>query len=408
MATRTEFARRAVHFRPSPVRSVWDVAAAPGMISFAGGNPDITGLPLAELGDSAARLIRDHGATVLQYGAGQGLASLREELVAMMTNAGITADPGDVLVTSGSQMGLELVTAMYCDPGDVVLAEAPTYVGALSTFAGLETAVEHVACDDDGIIPEALQARITSLKAEGRRVKLLYTIPNFNNPSGITLSASRRPAIAEICARAGITVVEDDPYGRVRFDGETIPPIRAHDADVIYLGSLSKIFSPGIRIGWVLAPASVRARLQLLSEATTIHASTLSQHLAVEYLRAMPWEQVFIRTLARYRERAHTLLEELSASALLPAGTTWTVPKGGFFVWVTLPPGFSGDELFARAVEHKVVFISGDAFFANGSGTRNFRLSYSLTPPDTIREGVRRLAAAARDITRHESEAPDA
>lgn len=396
--TQPTFAEREKHFRPSPVRSVWDVSVEPGMISLAGGNPDLAGLPLDALGDAAASLIREHGTEVLQYSTGAGINELRAELTRLMGRAGIEADPSDLLITAGSQMALELITAMYCDPGDVVLAEGPSYVGAISTFLGLEAEVVHVPCDADGIIPEELEASIAGLRAAGKRVKLLYTIPNFNNPSGITLAAERRQRIAEICREAGITLVEDDPYGLVRFEGETIPAIRAADPSVIYLGSLSKIFSPGIRIGWVLAPREVRDRLQLLSESTTIHASTLSQHLALTYLRDFDWAGHLDQAISRYRERAETLLEALPAA--LPAGSTWTRPSGGFFVWATLPEGHSADELFKLAAEEGVVFIPGSGFYADGQGERELRFSFSLESPERIREGMDRLARASTRYTR--------
>lgn len=386
------FARRERFFRPSPVRSVWDVSMEPGMISLAGGNPDLTALPLAALGEAASRLISEQGAEVLQYGAGSGVLPLREELAQLMSSAGVACGADDILVTAGSQLGIELVTAMLCDPGDVILAEAPTYVGAVSTFMGLEAAVEHVACDENGLIPKELERRITQLRAAGRVVKALYTIPNFNNPSGITLSAERRPVIAQICRDAGITIVEDDPYGLVRFAGEHIPSIRSFDDSVIYLGSMSKIFSPGIRIGWLLAPKAVRERLQLLSESSVIHASILSQHLALAYLRDFDWRATLKSTIDRYRERATALLEALPSA--LPAGTTWTRPSGGFFVWATLPDGVSADELFDLAVEEGVVFIPGSGFFADGSGAENLRFSFSLESPDRIREGLNRLGRA--------------
>lgn len=391
------FARRERFFRPSPVRSVWDVSMEPGIISLAGGNPDLTALPLAELGEAASGLIREQGAEVLQYGAGSGILPLRQELAELMGSVGVETGPDDVLVTAGSQLGIELVTAMLCDPGDVILAEAPTYVGAVSTFMGLEVAVEHVMCDENGLIPEELERRITELRAAGRVVKALYTIPNFNNPSGITLSAERRPLIAQICRDAGVTVIEDDPYGLVRFAGEHIPPIRSFDDSVIYLGSMSKIFSPGIRIGWLTAPAAVRERLQLLSESSVIHASVLSQHLALAYLRDFDWRTTLSMTIDRYRERADALLEALPAA--LPAGATWTRPSGGFFVWATLPEGVSADELFDLAVEEGVVFIPGSGFFADGSGSRNLRFSFSLEAPDRIREGLERLGRATARLT---------
>lgn len=392
------YADRADGFRPSPVRSVWDVSMAPGMISLAGGNPDLRGLPLDGLGAAAQRIVAEQGLTALQYGSGGGTDEMRADAVALMARSGIDADPADVLVTPGSQMGLELVTAMFCNPGDVILAEGPTYVGALSTFAGLEAEVVHVDCDDDGIVPERLGARIAELREQGRSVKFLYTIPNFNNPSGVSLAVERREAVAAICAEAGIVVVEDDPYGLISFDGEPAPAIRSFDPNVIYLGSMSKIFSPGIRVGWVLAPSEVRARLQLLSEATVIHPSILSQCLAHAYLSEFDWRASLGRSIERYRERADTLLAALDApdggGRPLPEGSTWTRPRGGFFVWATLPEGYSADELFEFAVEERVVFIPGSAFFADGSGSRNLRFSFSLESPESIREGMRRLARA--------------
>lgn len=393
------YADRAEGFRPSPVRSVWDVSMAPGMISLAGGNPDLNGLPLDELGSATQRLVAEHGLTALQYGGGGGVDELRTAVTGLMTRAGIRADPQDVLITPGSQMALGLVAGMFCNPGDVVLAEAPTYVGAISTFTGFEADVQHVVCDDDGIVPERLEARIAELRSTGRTVKLLYTIPNFNNPSGVSLSVERRERVARICAEAGIVVVEDDPYGLISFDDDPAPAMRSFDPEVIYLGSMSKIFSPGIRVGWVLAPAEVRARLQLLSEALVIHPSVLGQHLALEYLTAFDWQGVLRRSVERYRERADALLEALATiDDVLPEGSTWTRPRGGFFVWVTLPQGYSADELFDFAVEEQVVFIPGGAFFADGSGERNLRLSFSLESPENIREGMQRLARAVRRL----------
>ena len=392
-APSTPFANRERHFRPSPVRSVWDIPMGPDMISLAGGNPDLSGLPLEALGATAAHLIEERGLEVLQYGAGSGLDALRAELAQLLRRSGIDADPADILVTAGSQLGLELVASLFCDPGDVILAEHPTYVGAIGTFQGIEAKVQHVECDDDGLVPEALEAAIAELRGAGRPVKLLYTIPNFTNPSGRTLSAERRPRIAEICRAAGITIVEDDPYGLVRFAGSPIPAVRSHDPGVIYLGSLSKVFSPGIRIGWVLAPRRIRDRLQLLSEATVIHASILSQHLALEYLRG-DWEADLARSTERYRERAEALLEALPAA--LPEGSSWTRPEGGFFVWVTLPEGYTADAAFEAAVEEGVLFIPGSGFVADGSAPRSLRLSFSGEPPERVREGVARLGRAIR------------
>ncbi|MFT4136516.1 PLP-dependent aminotransferase family protein [Microbacterium sp.] len=384
------YAVRADFFRPSPVRAVFDISMREGMISLAGGNPDLGVLPLDELGAVAGRLIAEHGLEVLQYGTGAGLEPLREAVCEVMSTAGIRAVPGDILITSGSQMGLELVTSLLCDPGDVVLVEAPTYVGAIGTFQGLEADIVHVACDDDGLIPAELERTIAEVRAQGRTIKLLYTIPNFNNPSGITLHPDRRPVVAELCRNAGIALVEDDPYGLLDFWDTPLQAIRSFDESVIYLGSMSKIFSPGIRIGWVLAPRDVRDRLQLAAEATTICPSVLSQHLANIYLREFDWRGYMNRAIDRYHERAQRL--DAALAAHLPESVRWTRPHGGFFVWLTLPEGLSAEALLPRGIEEGVVFVPGTAFFGDGSGDGNLRLSFSLESPDRIEEGVRRLA----------------
>lgn len=240
---------------------------------------------------------------MLQYGAGAGLGDLREAVCTLMGHAGIAADPADVLITAGSQMGLELVTALLCNPGDIVLVESPTYVGAIGAFRGLEVDIVHVGCDRDGLIPEELEGTIAELTARGRTVRMLYTIPNFNNPSGITLHPDRRPLVAGICARGGVRVVEDDPYGLLDFWDAPWRAIRSVDDTVIYLGSMSKIFAPGIRVGWVLAPRDVRDHLQLIAEATTICPSVLGQHLADRYLRTLDWRR-YLKSRHRSLPRA--------------------------------------------------------------------------------------------------------
>lgn len=369
----------------------------PGIISLAGGNPDLSALPLAEIGQAAQRMLTDRGTEVLQYGAGAGTPQLRNALVPLMEKSGIAADPENLLVTAGSQMGIELITGMLCNPRDVILAESPTYVGAIGTFRGLEADVQHVACDEDGLIPEALEQRIEEIRAQGKTIKFLYTIPNFGNPSGITMAEARRPRIAEICHKAGIAVVEDDPYGQLSFSGETPRAIRSYDDTVIYLGSMSKIFSPGIRIGWVLAPTELRARLQLEAEATTIHASILSENLAAAYLTEFDWESILHQATARYRERAAAMVAALEKH--MPEGVTWTTPQGGFFIWLTLPTELDVDALFNEAVKEKVVFIDGGAFYADGqSNSNNLRLSYSLESPEKIHEAVARLGAAMKTM----------
>jgi 2-aminoadipate transaminase len=390
-------AARAAGYHPSPVREVFDVSMRPGMISLAGGNPDLSALPLAELSVTAADLIATAGLEALQYGAGQGTEALQQVVVEVMAAEGNPVDPATIQITAGSQMALEVVTTLLCDPGDVVLVEGPTYVGAISVFDGLQVDVAHVAMDEDGLVPEALEARIVELRADGRTIKALYTVPNFHNPTGVTLSAQRRPEVVRICRDAGIVVIEDNPYGMLSFDGEHLPSLHQLDPDAVYyLGSFSKIFSPGLRVGWVAAPIPIRRRLQLVSEATTICPSVLSQRLVERYIADYDWQGVLAVSRSRYQERCTAVLETLSAQ--MPAGTSWTVPRGGFFTWMDLPAGVTGVNVMAAAIGEGVVFVPGNAFYGDGRGADKLRIAFSFEETEVLREGVRRLAGVVRRL----------
>ena len=274
------YAQRTNGMRASAIRALFAVANRPEVVSLAGGMPYLKSLPLESLAAEAAALVSEEGLVALQYGSGQGIPQLREQICQVMALEGISAHPDDVMVTVGSQMALDLTTRIFCDPGDVILAEAPSYVGALGTFRAYQADVVHVAMDEDGLIPEALVAAIDACAVAGRRVKLLYTIPNFHNPAGVTLSDERRPIIAEICREAGIAILEDNPYGLLGFDDRLRRAMRADDPDnVIYLGSFSKTFAPGLRVGWVLAPHAVREKLVLANEAATLNPPVFNQML---------------------------------------------------------------------------------------------------------------------------------
>ncbi len=386
-------ADRAEGYRPSPVREVFEVSMLPNMISLAGGNPDLAGLPLERIADMAHHIIKDRGQEALQYGSGAGTTELQELVCEIMALEGISAHPENVQITSGSQMALELVTKLFCNPGDVILAEGPTYVGALSVFAGLQADVVQLPIDDQGLIPDELENSISTLRAQGRTIKFLYTIPNFNNPSGITLAPERRPAIVAICRAAGIAIVEDNPYGLLSFDGSTERALYTLDPDnVFYLGSFSKIFSPGLRIGWVVAPTDVRKRLQLAAEATTICPSVLSQMLAESYISGIDWRAYVRDACAAYSRRCDAVMDALTLH--LPEGSTWTRPTGGFFTWITLPAGQSADALLQPAIAAGVVFVPGSAFFAKPAGANQLRVAFSFETEEALVEGIQRLGVA--------------
>jgi 2-aminoadipate transaminase len=384
------YAERTDAMKASEIRALFAVASRPEVVSLAGGMPNISGLPLDAVAGTVGDLIRDHGQQAMQYGSGQGDPGLREQICDVMALEGISAHPDDIVVTVGSQQGVDLVTRIFCDPGDVIICEAPSYVGALGVFSAYQCEVVHVEMDADGLVPEALEQAIAAIAAAGKRAKFLYTIPNFHNPAGVTLSAARRRQVLDICRAADLLVLEDNPYGLLGFDAEPIPALRAQEAEgVVYLGSFSKTFAPGFRVGWTLAPHAVREKLVLAQESATLCPPTFSQLAVGAYLAQHDWRSQIKDFNEMYRERRDAMLEALTEH--LPAGATWTVPGGGFYVWVTLPAGLDSKAMLPRAVTARVAYVPGTAFYADGFGSRCMRLSYCYPSPERIREGVRRL-----------------
>ena len=385
------YAERTHGMNVSEVRALFAVASRPEVVSLAGGSPFVSALPFDAIGSMIDELVRDKGAQALQYSIGQGDQRLREQICQMMALEGISASAENVVVTVGSQQALNLVARVFIDPGDVILAEAPSYVGAISAFLASQADIVHIAMDDDGLIPAALAEMITSVRASGRTIKFLYTIPNFHNPGGVTLHESRRDEILQICRDANVLVLEDNSSGLLGFDSEPSRALRARDEDnVIYLGSFSKTFASGLRVGWVLAPHAIREKLVLISEAEILCPPTFSQFVVAEYLSTQPWQQQLKVFRELYRERRDAMLGALDD--LFPDGCTWTIPAGGFYVWVTVPEGVDTKAMQPLAVSERVAYVPGIGFYADGQGRRNMRLSYCLPPPDRIREGVRRLA----------------
>jgi 2-aminoadipate transaminase len=384
------YAARTRGMTVSEIRALFAVASRPEVVSLAGGMPFLSALPLDVVGDALARLVAERGEVALQYGSGQGDPGLRERILDVMIPQQVDAHPDDIVVTTGSQQALDLVTRIFIDPGDVVVAEAPSYVGALGVFRAYQADVVHVPLDDEGLIPEALEETLRALAEAGRRVKLLYTVPNHHNPAGVTLAAHRRPQIVDIARRYGVLVLEDDPYGLLGFDGDPLPSLHAlNPGGVVYLGSFSKTFAPGFRVGWAVAPHAVREKLVLASEAAILCPSSFSQLAVSTYLDTHDWRKQVEIFRELYRERSAATLESLAD--LVPRAS-WTTPHGGFYVWVTLPEGLDATAMLPRAVTERVAYVPGTAFYADGQGRRNLRLSYCYPTPDRIREGVRRLA----------------
>ncbi|MFD5422265.1 PLP-dependent aminotransferase family protein [Streptomyces sp. NPDC127069] len=386
------YAARTAGMKASEIRALFAVASRPEVVSLAGGMPHLAALPLEELAAQSARIIAEEGLTALQYASAHGLPLLREQICEVMALEGVAARPDDVVVTVGSQMGLDLVARLFCDPGDVVVAEGPSYVGALGAFAAYQAEVVHVPVDGHGLVPDGLRAALRQARNAGRRVKLLYTVPNFHNPSGVTLAAGRRAEVLEICRASGVLVVEDNPYGLLGFDGRVRPALHSLDPEnVVYLGSFSKTFAPGLRVGWVLAPHPVREKLVLAAESAMLCPPTLNQMIVSRYLATQDWRGRIESFREIYRERRDAMLDALEE--YLPPGCTWTEPDGGFYVWVKVPEGVDTKAMLPRAVAARVAYAPGTGFYTNGLGSRRMRLSYCYPTPERIREGVRRLAA---------------
>ena len=390
------YAARTRGMTASEIRALFSVASRPEVVSLAGGMPNISGLPLDVVGGALDDVMSSQGTTALQYGSGQGDPRLREQICEVMRLEGIDAHPDDVVVTVGSQQAVDLVTRIFCDPGDVVICEAPSYVGALGVFRAYECDVVHVEMDRDGLVPSALEQAIASVQAAGRTIKFVYTIPNFHNPAGVTLSAQRRQEVLRICRQADVLVLEDNPYGLLGFEGEPPRALRADEPDgVIYLGSFSKTFAPGFRVGWALAPHAVREKLVLAQESSTLCPPSFSQLAVSSYLASHDWQGQVKQFREMYRERRDAMVHALAD--MMPATARWNVPDGGFYVWLTLPDGLDAKAMLPRAVTARVAYVPGTAFFADGFGSQSMRLSYCYPTPERIREGVRRLVAVIEE-----------
>ena len=385
------YAHRAAHMKPSEIRSLFAVASRPEIVSLAGGMPNLSAIPMDMMAGIVEKLIREDGQEALQYGSGQGHPHLREQICDVMALEGIKANPDDVLVTTGSQQALDLISRIFIDPGDVVLVEAPSYVGALGTFAQYEASVVHIEMDENGLIPEALRQAIKTLRYQGRRIKFLYLIPNYQNPAGVLLPADRRSEILDICRSEKIFIVEDNPYGLLGFDRPSPNAMRAEDSEnVIYLGSFSKTIVPGFRIGWALVPQSLKEKLVIASESSILCPSNFSQMAIASYLANQPWREQIASFCALYKVRRDAMLSALDA--YFPKAATWTKPAGGFYVWVTLPPEIDTKAMVPRAIAAKVAYVPGTAFYADGFGSWSLRLSYCYPTPERITQGVMALS----------------
>ena len=394
------FATRAAGIVSSAMRDLMSLSERPEIISLAGGFPNTESFPREVYAEVAEAIGRDFLASSLQYGPTEGLGELRERIVEIMAHEGARALPGDLIVTTGGQQAIDLAVRTFVDPGDSVIAEGPTYPGAVPCFTTYEADVSHIPVDEDGMRIDLLEERLEHLSAEGRSPKLLYTIPNFHNPAGVTLSRERRVRIVELAHEHNFMVVEDNPYGQVRFEGDPLPTLWELDSGagaVIYVSTFSKILAPGLRLGWVAAPSPVLRKMNLGKQAADLNSSTLTQRFVVEYMRVCDWREHVERLNEMYRSRRDAMVKALARE--LPSETRWNTPRGGLFVWATLPEYIDTSDLLADATSrHQVAFVPGSAAFLDGSGTHSMRLNFSGSDEDTIAEGVRRIGSAVGDM----------
>lgn len=383
------YARRAAGMTASEVRALFAVASRPEVVSLAGGMPYVQAIPAAEVAAVAHEVLSEMSDVALQYGGGQGAAGLRERLAMLMAEEGVIADPEDVVVTTGAQQALDLIGKIFIDPGDLIAVEAPAYVGALTAFGAYEPRYLPIELDADGMVVEQLEQALV----RGERPKFVYTVPNFSNPAGVTMSYERRQQLVALCREASIPIIEDNPYGLLRFEGDPQPCLRTLDPEnVIYLGTVSKTFSPGVRVGWALAEPSVVQRLILAKEAADLCGSSLNMLLTERWFSdATRWRGTLTGLVDTYRSRRNTMLAALDEC--MPDGAAWTSPHGGFYVWVTLPAWLDAKALLAAAVERRVAYVPGTAFYPDGRGTNQLRLAFCFPTEDRIREGIALLGA---------------
>ena len=393
------FSYKAMHTRPSPVREILAVIKKPGMISFAGGMPAPEVFPVNEFYESA-HLLKDNGTELLQYGTTDGNPALREFLIDFTApRLGRKVGMDQIFLTTGSQQALDLFAWAMLDPGDVVITEDPSYMAAITVFMNHGGVCRGIPCDADGLQVEKLPALIESLRAEGKKVKFIYTIVNFQNPGGMTMGVEKRKKLAAIAEEYDIGIFEDDPYGYVRYEGEHLPSIFSFDkvGNVLYAGSFSKILAPGTRTGWVIGDPSIVRKMCVFKQSTDLCSSSVDQALVAEYCQKGHLVRHLPKIIDNYRRRRDSM-EESMKRHLSPLGVTWVKPQGGFFYWINVP-GVNTDELMKRALEKKVAFIQGSAFAVEpGACTNNARLNYTYCSPEVIEEGIARVAAAIQEM----------
>jgi 2-aminoadipate transaminase len=391
------FASRTSVMKSSAMRDLMAITERPEVISLAGGLPDTSTFPAESLASILSKVAASDAARALQYAPTEGMAAVSEAIATVMAAEDMHVDPEDVLVTTGGQQVIDLVCKTLVDPGDVIVAEAPTYPGAVPAFSAYQADVVQIAMDDEGMRVDELEDTLAALEREGRRPKFIYTIPTFQNPAGVTMSVPRRRRLVEVARERELLVLEDNPYGLLRYEGDPLPTLRSLDGGdfVIYLGTFSKILSPGIRLGWAVAPGPVLEKMNLGKQASDLCSSSLSQLFVAAYFAEGRWEAYIESLRDLYRRRRDTMLDALAEH--LPREASWTRPQGGLFIWATLPDYIDTTDLLALGLSRNVAFVPGRAAYLDGRGGSSMRLNFSGVDEEAIRLGVRRIGEVVRD-----------
>ncbi|MGI9556680.1 MAG: PLP-dependent aminotransferase family protein [Solirubrobacterales bacterium] len=387
------FAARTSVMRSSAMRDLMEITARPDVISLAGGLPDTSTFPPESFAARMTQIAHTSTEEALQYGPTEGFEATRVCIQDVMAAEGMRPDADDITVTTGGQQAIDLITKTLVDPGDPVVCEAPTYPGAVPVFSSYQADTHQIEMDADGMRIDLLEDLLDRLGAEGRKPKFIYSVPNFQNPAGVTLSLDRRRRLVELARERELLIVEDNPYGLLRFDGEALPPLYALDGGdyVLYVGTFSKILSPGIRLGWCVTPPPVTEKVVLGKQASDLCTSTLTQFFTQEWFAQERWQDYVGEVREIYRSRRDVMLESLQR--FFPEHASWTEPSGGLFVWATLPEYINTTDLLAKALGENVAFVPGEAAYADGRGTNSMRLNFSGSTEKDIEEGIRRIGS---------------
>ncbi len=383
------YSDRSKGMKASEIRELLKISQLPGVISFAGGLPNPKAFPVSIIKEISSELLEENGATILQYGQTEGLMELRELLAERLQKDGIEADMDNILITVGSQEGLDITGKIFLNKDDVVLLGLPSYLGGINAFRAYRSKLEGIPLDDEGMAVGLLEEKILELEREGKKIKIIYVIPTFQNPAGVVMPESRRKKLVEIAREHDLMIVEDDPYSKLRFDGDPVKPIKAFDENVIYMATFSKILSPGFRLAFIAAPKDVIRKMAIAKQSIDLCSPTITQFIAYEIIKRGLLDEHIPRIAEMYKKKRDIMINAMEE--YFPDGCKWTRPNGGMFLWVRLPENVSTMEMFDDALRKKVAYVHGKAFHVDGSGTNTMRLNFSNPSDEEIKKGIKRL-----------------